>query len=748
MSAPLRSDDMSSAAPPLSAGADAGLLRLRALLADARRRTRGWVWVEAIALLGVALSLVFWGTMAFDWAVEPPVWVRACLCLAALAVLAWMLREKLLSRLATPLEDGALATLVERGHSDFRDSLSTAVELAAAPREGVDRGLLERTILEASAVAERVDLGTLFRRRRLLAVALLGATALATVAATVIARPALAAVWTRRMLFLDDAPWPRRTLLDVEGFVDGVRKVARGVDVDLVVTADAKRDVPEIVEVRQRPARGGAWRVERMGSRGGVEAGRQAFGHVIKGVTEDVELEIRGGDARIRGLRLAAVDAPALERLECTATLPEYLGGGERTVAASRVLQVPRGSSIDVVFHATKPLTAAVVTSPTGDAGGAEVPIATLSDGVSSDPRSIAARVGPLEGERTLVARFTDTDGLVNREPIAVVVIAVPDEPPRVAVRMKGISTAVTPQARIPLVGGISDDHGIAAAAVTLGVKEGTTTVLPVDRVRAGSPAVDFTDDAPEIVAIEPLALAPGASLSLRLAARDGCTLGGGPNEGASDAWSLDVVTPEALMAMLEAREILLRRRFESVVSDLALARERLAVERGADVDAASADTAAVEDDGSVGPGDAARESLEAGRLAESAARAAGETAEIAEAFRAIRLEIDNNRLLTEELENRLVGQIAVPLTAIATADLPALSALARAAPAGEREPVLARTDAVLARMRAVLDKMMELESYNEVIELLRDVIRTQEEIRTETLRRQRQRAKEALERP
>ena len=32
--------------------------------------------------------------------------------------------------------------------------------------------------------------------------------------------------------------------------------------------------------------------------------------------------------------------------------------------------------------------------------------------------------------------------------------------------------------------------------------------------------------------------------------------------------------------------------------------------------------------------------------------------------------------------------------------------------------------------MRAVLDKMMELESYNEVIELLRGVIRTQEEIR------------------
>jgi adenylate kinase len=64
------------------------------------------------------------------------------------------------------------------------------------------------------------------------------------------------------------------------------------------------------------------------------------------------------------------------------------------------------------------------------------------------------------------------------------------------------------------------------------------------------------------------------------------------------------------------------------------------------------------------------------------------------------------------------------------------------------RDELVRRTDLVLARMRAVLDKMMELESYNEVIELLRGVIRTQEEIRSETLRRQRQRAKEALERP
>jgi len=47
-----------------------------------------------------------------------------------------------------------------------------------------------------------------------------------------------------------------------------------------------------------------------------------------------------------------------------------------------------------------------------------------------------------------------------------------------------------------------------------------------------------------------------------------------------------------------------------------------------------------------------------------------------------------------------------------------------------------------------VLDRMLELESINEVIERLRGVIRVQEQIRDDTLERQRRRGREALESP
>ena len=764
-----------SPSAPLSASAIAGLARIRALIEAVRQQTRRWIWIESLALIGVAGAVVFFGTMAIDWAVEPPAWVRLLVVALVLAGMVAMLWGKLWGRLAVPMGDASLASLLERGHDGFRDSLSTAVELTTGPGTEVDRELLERTIDEAVAVVDDVEPARLFRRRRLVATALAGGLAVASIAGLAWLQPALADQWTRRMILLDNTPWPRRTGLEAEGFPAGVRKVARGADVDLRVRADATREVPEIVDLRTKPSRGGPWRTERMGIRGGVTDAAQAFGHLLKGVSEDLDVEIRGGDARLRGLRLMVVDAPALSSLEAVATLPEYLGGGTRFLPPSRVLQVPSGSNVTLRFQATKALRAATVVAIDD---GAETPLSETIDAPvgpaasAADGKTIAVELAAVDGERTLVARFTDTDGLDNREPISVVVSAVPDEAPQVAVRMRGISTAVTPQARIPLIGVLSDDHALADASARVVVKDGATASLPVARLKAGVPVVELTDDAPEVVELEPLALAPGATLSVQLVARDGCTLGGGPNEGTSDAWSLDVVTPEALMAMLEAREILLRRRFESVVSDLALARERLAaglegravvgggagegVGVGEEVEDSGAERGdgvapvAVGDEGESHLGDPVAEGwpLESGRLAESASRAAGETGEIARDFLAIRGELDNNRMLTAELEGRLVGQIASPLAAIAADDLPGLATAVRSAAATDRAAIIARADVVLARMRTVLDKMMELESYNEVIELLRGVIRTQEEIRSETLRRQRQRAKEALERP
>jgi hypothetical protein len=697
------------------------MARLRGLLDALRHSTRRWIWVETLALVCLAGTAVFWVTLATDWLVEPPARWRMAAAAAALAGLLWLVAVKLVGRLAAPLPDAALATLVERSHPEFRDSLSTAIDLADRPRDDVDPALLVRTVAEAAALVDQVDRPRLFRRRRLMGLLLAGLLGVATIAGLALGQPALADLWVRRHLLFRDDPWPRRVALTAEGFIAGRRIVARGSDVDVIVKAAADRLVPEVIDLRSRS--GGGWRTDRMGTRGGVVDGAQAFGHVLKGVSERTALEVRGGDARLRGLELVVVDAPGLERLEIGYTQPEYLGGGRRQAPASRIVQVPAGATVEVACTATKPLAAAEIVA-VGD-GGDDV-LAALPTG--SPGRTITATLGPASGDRTIAVRFTDTDGLVNRDPISFVLSAVPDAAPQVTLRMPGISTMVTPAAVLPFTGTIGDDHGIDAARVLLKRADGTEVMVPIARVVAGAAVVDLPPEAPERVPLESLGLVPGGGLTVAVTATDGCRLDGGPNVGTSDAWSLEVVTPEALLAMLEAREIILRRRFESSVGDLAQARDRLAAPT----------------DGPPGAEDPDRDGV--ARLAEAAARAAGETGEIATAFRLIRAELENNRLLSAELANRLVDQIADPLAKIAADDLPALVAACRLRPPAQE--VVRRVDAVLARMRAILDKMMELESFNEVVDALRGLIRTQEEIRAETLRKQKQRAREALQQP
>ncbi|MFM8413224.1 MAG: hypothetical protein ACKOCX_00705 [Planctomycetota bacterium] len=703
------------------------------LLARVRREARVWIWVESLALLAVAAAAIFWGSLLLDWLIEPPAWVRGAAGAGAAVVLLWLLATRLIARLATPLSDRALALAIERRQPDCGDTLSTAVTLAEATAEPVDGDLADRTLSAAAALARRVSPAAVFRRGRLLGLAAVGMLAASSVAALGAARPAVASLWARRMVLLEDAPWPRRVRLEAEGFRDGVRTVARGSDVDLLVRATAVGPVPEIVELRSRSG-AGEWQTVRMGTRGSEAADGLTFGHLLTAVGDNVELEIRGGDARLRGLVLDVVDPPALAAATVECTLPDYLGGGRRAPPASRVIPVPRGSRVEVTLTATKPLAAGTLTgrfadepavaadepAEAADAGDGRVVASFTAAGPSG--AALTAEIPSLDADCTLAANFNDTEGITNREPITLVLTAVPDEPPRLALRLAGISTAVTPAARLPIVGTLTDDHGLADASVSL-AKGGDPLVVPLATIRGSASLVELPADQPAVIPLAPLGAVVGERVSVVVMARDGCTLAGGPNVGSSETWTLDVVSRESLQAMLEAREVLLRRRFEAAIDDLAQARRGL--------DAPADDAAAA-----------------AGRLAEATARAVGETGEIAAAFRDIRAELANNDLLTAALETRLVTEIADPLAAAATGPLASLAAACRVAAAdtataGDLPP---RADAALAALRAVLARMLELESFNDVVDKLRGVLDAQERLRRDTLERQRKQARELLE--
>jgi hypothetical protein len=268
--------------------------------------------------------------------------------------------------------------------------------------------------------------------------------------------------------------------------------------------------------------------------------------------------------------------------------------------------------------------------------------------------------------------------------------------------------------------------------------------------------------------------LAAGHKLQLGVKAADGYNLAGGPNIGASERWVLDVVTPEQLRAMLEGRELVLRQRFEAIIQEVVETRDLLdrvefglpggkaggAKGGGAKAPGARPATAEPGDDAQGTPGGGperavALRGLRVERASQNSRKNAQETLGVAEAFDEIRQQLVNNRIDTEELIRRVKGGIADPLRQIAGDQFPELDRRLeqlrttledeKLGPANRRQ-ARQQTDVIVLAMRQVLARMVELESFNEAVELLRSIIQQQERLDERTRQRHKQKLRDLLE--
>ena len=102
-------------------------------------------------------------------------------------------------------------------------------------------------------------------------------------------------------------------------------------------------------------------------------------------------------------------------------------------------------------------------------------------------------------------------------------------------------------------------------AAPTTTESTTTTSTVPPTTVPPTTLPPNVEPIAPMAVPLEAVGVAVGDLLVVTATAADTCALDGAPQVAASDAWNLEVVTVDSLVAMLEARELVLRRRFENV---------------------------------------------------------------------------------------------------------------------------------------------------------------------------------------
>lgn len=752
---------------------------VRQLLAALRGHIRRYIWIEGAAATVAALGIGFWFALGADWLFEPPPIVRQALVAAVVAMGLFCLGWLALRRSRVRLTDRGMAMLLERRFRDLDDSLLTAVELTdeqnglssrsdqaasgraiglshGTPELEYGREMLAHTCDEAWRRSRQIDPRRVLNRAPLVRAMWAAAVVVLSIVTLAVASPDTLRFGIERLTAITDEPWPRRTHLTIDGFDNERREVvvARGGDFEVVVRADARPPavVPRLVELRYRADDGKTQRqlMRREGIAVPGEDAEQLFRATLN-TQASLTFDVVGGDARLSGLRLRVVDSPALSMvLACE--YPDYMRRLPADVPVTGIVPLPVGAR--VVIHARSSKDLRQVNIDYDDERGEPVSNQLPMRG----GRRFNHRLEPISNDRTLSFTLLDTDGVQNRAPVRLSISAVPDAAPAVDVRLEGIGTAITPRARLPLVGRVEDDYGISRVWSEYIIDEGdpksSELAAPTDR-----PEIEVND----ALEVAPLELKPGQKLSLAAKAADNRDLPGDDsrNIGSGERYLLEVVTPDRLLTLLETRELNLRQHFETIIDEMTETRDSLArLESEQQPQAAGGDQTPTE---RVAAEAAERQTparirdrnvLRVERARQSGQKDAEETRGVAVSFDAIRAELINNRVDTEELRIRLKDRIADPLVRLVETSFNDFDRLmeqlkgqmiAGAGPEAAR-PGIELADTILVEMRKVRDQMLELESFNEAVDLLREILAEQRRITEQTKHERRQKMRRLLE--
>ena len=675
---------------------------------------RLYVWVEGLCLGIVWLGLTFWAGLALDYlpvlagANEMPLAARGVVLTIIAVGLAFILYRWVLRRSFVPLADRSLAVLLERRFSAFQDSLVTAVELTEHPDHAqlFDATMLQETSRHALVELPAARLSRLFNYGPLIRGVVGAAILMASVLALAAVQWEAWDTWVHRIYLLGDNTWPRRAQIEVVGvellgpedagdrtadaplieFRNRALKVAKGSNLRLRVRAYlGARVVPAVCTIYYRTADGERGRASMNRTKRSRDE-YQNFSYAdkpLRGILSTIQFDVLGADCRVRDYTIEVVDSPAMVVTELDCKFPAYLVDERlslwlpRTIPLANATQLPRGTDVTIRAQTNKPLERVELYNPDTK----ETTTLTIT-GAGDERQRFSYHVSDLQENLTLDVTLCDVDQVVTERPQRLFVPVVEDEAPRIDARLRGIGTAVTPDVMLPATGTITDDYAVAKTWFDV---ETTAASTPQDQPKSQRRTWDFPlgaggrveavldcrqwrslTDGPE--------LKPKDKLTLAIKAADKFNLGAsGPNVGSGDRYQLDVVTPETLLAMLESREIGLRRRFEQIVQEVTQCRDL--IQRTAKPPAAPKldpeDAAVGKEPGEKQPDPAkAAERVQSLRLlrvqqaVQQARKSAQELLGVAIAFRDIREELINNRVDTEDRKKRLQEMIADPMQA------------------------------------------------------------------------------------
>ena len=713
-------------------------------LAGLRHRARIGIWIEAGALLLLALL----GYAAITWALDRHLrleWPFRLVLLAAFAFAAARIaRRRLLLPLAVPLDDDEMAIAVERRSPSLQQALISSLQFERMLRGG--GRVVESEELMAAVVADvhgrlhTVPFAAALDARRVRNHGVLGAGVLALFLLWGIVDGQSLRIWALRNLALASVAWPRYTSLSFAGTEGEVVRLPQGDPLTVHVAVGGP--VPDQVFLRY-DYKGGDRGVEAMSRTGDRE-----FTLTVPALIEDAVLSAEGGDGVSPPLRIEIVERPRLEDVVVRVVFPAYMKKEPETVPATEgELRLLRGSELQLAGRSHKPLREAFALFE-------DEKIPLQRDGDRAFRGSYVPKSGGL-----LKLDVIDEDQLGAGSPPKLLVRMVDDKPPTIDFKMRGISTLITAQARIPGDLKIKDDFGITA--VTAGVRvvddtpEARKPAAANDQPQPAQPQqppAPLPFDAVEAIFGDALAagavkyetaasidlkqlnktpdadapgnkVRPGMLLSLRFQAKDNYGPGE-PHLANGEVLSFRVVTQEKLIEELRRRQVEQREEAMRIRDE----------ERTAMLELKETLNPKANDE---------HASLAKARFKTLARQQQGlgrRVAFVGDVYQRILWEYENNRVWEPKKTREFEEVITMPLAALAREAFPATSKqvdeFAGSADEALRTAALAGYAEILERLDAIIEVMERAETLAAVLEHLRGVIKLQDQAVIEAERR------------
>ncbi len=584
-------------------------------------------------------------------------------------------------------------------------------------------------------------------------------------------------------------------------FHDGVYKHPRGADLTLLAEVPPGKLIPDQVRFSYHLA-------SRTGGRDAMtKIGQRQFRHTIPALHDNLRIWLKAGDYSTRApYQVQVVDPPRLDAVALEARYPAYTGKNRRDEQSGGVLRdvvavqgaqvaLPAGTDFVLATTVNKPLVRVelqtagfdlVLTRP-----GASLRVHDRADAASGGhsraipqdqpwlasnglgfrvPLLLTVAAAPAlvspAGEVLLPLRLPpdaalriilhDEDDIISGEPARLTINSLADQPPAIESQLKGVGGSITRQAVIPVAGTISDDYGVTSARFEYQL-DGRDSVEPRAFATAAGGRAEFAFS--ERFEVLPLDLAIGRKLTLTVAGDDADDLTG-PHHATGEKFVFQIVSNDELLAIIATRELNLRRQFEQIIEELKATRKDLTSHRDR-----LEESRLLRDKAAANRGDTElRERIAAVDLAVlgSTDRALGgvlknanETASIEQRFRDIRDELENNAVPdVKPLLDRIDEGIVKPLHAVNTTHFnnlaDALTLLKQAlekksSPQTAVDGAIEQLNGTIERLEAVLAQMLKLETFNEALQMLREIIKIQEDLHDNTKNQRKRKLIEGL---